>query len=174
MRVPLATAVAASGNNLNANPHAEELIQPDTAPNGRSPIKRSELPKLASADVPSSSEPAALVPAIEPNGSLPEASSARVHTAPTAVTIFSNVAHHMLGNVLFACGQFDAAAKNYNEAALADQNDHFAYYRQANALAAGGHWKEAYAEYEQAIRLKPDFKQAILKRDRLNKYVGGK
>lgn len=73
--------------------------------------------------------------------------------------------------MLFAIGQFEAAAGNYIEAANANPNDPFAYYRAGNALRAAGQLDKALADYNLALQLNPHFKQAISRRDALLKIV---
>lgn len=77
------------------------------------------------------------------------------------------VLHHVLGNLCMLTGQPTAAAMNYSTALNANPVDPFAYYRRANAYASAGEFDKALSDYENALRLKPKFKQASLKRERL-------
>lgn len=106
----------------------------------------------------------------QPEGGLSSNSGTPYTVVPRPVAVspaglISNVANHMLGNFLFACGQYDAAASAFGAAAAGNPNDPFAYYRAGNALQAAGQKQRAIHSYDLALHLSPHFKQAIAKRN---------
>ncbi len=89
----------------------------------------------------------------------------------------ANLTYHILGNLCYAFGQYQAAAKNYEAAVAANPIDKFAYFRRGNAYQAAGHYSRAIADYDRVLALSPRFKPAITKRLRaqsaLNKLYEG-
>jgi len=95
----------------------------------------------------------------------PESATAKTSTGPAVYCV--SMVHHVLGNVCALSGQYDAAAKNFTTAISVNPKDQFAYYRRANAYSAGGQFSRAIADYDSALRINRQFKQAETKRLRL-------